>query len=119
MKPQRAISPDERALLDQLLAEPFPGRDAIVRQLGTARVSDTQDADTRTLVFDVDASCPPAVTVGRVPVEASAIDLDGVPITILLHAVDGRAQELEIYRVDGQEIQHVGVPVARTVTIND
>ncbi len=32
-------------------------------------------------------------------------DKDNTDISILLHVVDGRAVELEIYRVDGEPIQ--------------
>jgi hypothetical protein len=104
--------------LAQLLAEPFQGRDAIVDQLATARVSETDDRDTRTIMFHVDPGSPVAVTTGRAPLEAEGVELDGVPIAILLHVVDGRATELEIYRVDGQSIQCDSVPAAQTITIN-
>lgn len=111
----RRLSDDERLLLDQLLAFPFPGREEIAAQLLTARVSDTADADTRTIDIVVDASSPRAVTVARVPVEAEADDADGAPIAILLHVVDGLVVELEIYRMDGDAIRHNGALPLRTV----
>lgn len=36
----------------------------------------------------------------RVPVEGEAPDVDGVPVHVLLHVVDGRLAELELYRND-------------------
>jgi hypothetical protein len=37
---------------------------------------------------------------------------------MLLHVVEGRVVELEIYRMDGETIQGEGVPVPLTVTVN-
>ncbi len=40
----------------------------------------------------------------RIPVEAEFEDADGVLIHILLHVIDGKANELEIYKEDGSPI---------------
>jgi hypothetical protein len=37
----------------------------------------------------------------RVPVNAQCLDTDGIAIDVLLHVVDGRLDELELYKVDG------------------
>lgn len=47
-----------------------------------------------------------ASTEFRVPVEAEYLDADGVPICILLHVVDGRLNELEIFKADGGTIKN-------------
>jgi hypothetical protein len=73
-------------------------------QLADAHVSAEGTSDTRTLVFHI-ADVQRAKTRHRIPVEAQAVDADGVPIDVLLHVVDGVIKELEIYRVDGCPIQ--------------
>lgn len=37
----------------------------------------------------------------RVPIEASTLDKDGIPIEILMHVIDGYIAEIEILKVDG------------------
>jgi hypothetical protein len=116
----RGLRPDERALVDQLLAEPFTGRDEIASQLAQAQVIAEGDHDTRTLRF-----APPVTgaamipTTLRVPVEGAASDEDSVPIAVLLHVVNGVVAELEIYRVDGQAIKHRDHIALRTVAVNE
>jgi hypothetical protein len=111
VEPPRTVTPDERALIKRLLKEPFCGRDELRLQLVDVRVvaegGDAEGwADTRTLLFALPPKqCPPAKTRLRVPVEAAMADKDNTDIAILLHVVDGRAVELEIYRVDGEPIQ--------------
>jgi hypothetical protein len=110
---------DERALVDQLLAQPFNGRNEIAAQLAAARVSAEGDRDTRTLGFvPQPAEVAPAPTTLRVPVEGEAEDDDGVPIAVLLHVMDGRVVELEIYRVDGQPIRRKNLPALQSVSVN-
>jgi hypothetical protein len=41
----------------------------------------------------------------RVPVEAHAADADGAPIHVLLHVVDERLSELELFREDLRIVQ--------------
>jgi len=40
----------------------------------------------------------------RIPAEAEFRDTDGVLIHILLHVIDGKVNELEIYKEDGSPI---------------
>jgi len=54
-----------------------------------------------------------------VPVEAQTLDRDGTPIIVLLHVLNGRVTELEIYRVDGREIQIPPEAEALTVIVNE
>ena len=44
------------------------------------------------------------------PVEAEYLDVDGVPIWILLHVVDGLLNELEILRADSAKMQNFPRP---------
>ena len=66
-----------------------------------------------------DQDIPRALTVVRIPVEAQILDDDGVPIAVLLHVVGGLAEELEIYRVDGGQIQRSVLSPIDSVTVND
>lgn len=47
---------------------------------------------------------PLAHMVRLIPVEAEFADLDGVIVHVLLHVVNGRLHELEIYREDSGEV---------------
>lgn len=120
LDPPRSLQAHERALIEQLLRPPFDGRDEILSQLATARVVAVGEGDTRTLRFGPARSdVPRARTVLRVPVEAEALDDDGVPIAVLLHVVDGLAEELEIYRVDGQPIRRSELGVLHSISVNE
>lgn len=119
--PPRELSADERAVLEQLILEPsFNGRDEIQRQLSAARVVAEGQGDHRTLLFDTaNPDLPRVPTAVRIPVEGEFVDDDGVPIAVLLHVVGGVVEELEIYRVDGQEIRREELGPLTTVSINE
>ena len=53
-----------------------------------------------------------AAVTKRIPVEAEAKDQDGVDIHMLLHVVDGRPAELEIFKDDGSSIKELPEPSA-------
>ena len=55
------------------------------------------------LRFDVKTDIK-APVIKRIPVEAETEDADGVPIHLLLHVVDGKVAELEVYKDDGSPI---------------
>jgi CBS domain containing-hemolysin-like protein len=93
----RKLTDSERRVVDRLLAEDFPGRVAIIEQINQSLVR--QIDEDGSLEFDGGAG-PIAVSKFRIPVEGEAEDVDGVPIHILLHVVDGRVKELEIYKDD-------------------
>jgi hypothetical protein len=46
----------------------------------------------------------------RIPVEAEAKDADGFTIHALLHVVDGRPVELEIYKDNGSKVKRTPAP---------
>jgi hypothetical protein len=118
--PPRALLPHERALIDRLLQEAFAGSTEIRAQLALALVEAEGRGDTRTLRFTWgDEDVPRAQTAVRIPVEAEVLDNDGMPIAVLLHVIDGLAEELEIYRVDGEEIQQPALGTADSVMVND
>jgi hypothetical protein len=97
----------ERELIATLLRPEFPGRDVLVKQLESAQVK-TLDADSSlTIAARIDER---AEVVQRVVVEAWATDTDGMLIEFLLHVIDGRLDEFEVFRADSKPLQHVVQP---------
>jgi hypothetical protein len=102
----RALEPREVAVLDLLLATDFPGRSELAAQARSAlgRRIDREGS----LRFQADG--PEAKVRERVPVEGRYYD-DGSgsgphkpAVNLLLHVVEGRLHELEIYKDDGSAI---------------
>ncbi len=52
----------------------------------------------------------PAEVVRRIPVEAETEDEDGTTIHVLVHVLDGRLNELEIYREDSGPVTRRPAP---------
>jgi hypothetical protein len=103
-----------QAILDTLLAVPFPGRDDVARQVEVARGRRLDDDGCLELSAQ---AVPPAAVVRSIPVEAEIDDADGVTIHILLHVVDGYIDELEFYRDDGSPQQGSILPEALRVIV--
>lgn len=103
----RALTSYEKRLINRLLEEEFPGRDAILEQIKSsqARQIDAHGC----LEFRVGTDLP-AVTRFRVPVEGEFEDVDGVTIHILLHIVDEKAKTLEIFKEDLSEVIRLPEP---------
>jgi hypothetical protein len=45
-----------------------------------------------------------AITKSRIPVEGEVEDVDGTIIHILLHVVDGRVKDLQVYKDDSSAV---------------
>ncbi len=117
--PPRCLRDDEQELIGQLLAKPFAGRDQARAQLESARVVAEGTGDTGTIRFEAPSDAVSRIaTALRVPVEAEMTDADGTPIAVLLHVVAGVAEEVEIYRVDGQPIRRREFTTLRSVVVN-
>lgn len=91
-------------MLDRLLSQDFPGCRELALQLGNATVSRIdRDGSLRFRVGGPRADVPL-----RVPVEGRYADGPdgtlGPAVEILLHVVDGRLHELEVYKTDGGAI---------------
>lgn len=97
----------ERELIEKLLSVDFPGRNDLRRQLDTAEVSDIDEVGS--LRFLV--SAPPATVASRVATEAYYYDIEAVDfdaaVHILLHVVEGKLHELEVYKDDGSSIERL------------
>lgn len=108
----RPLTPHERAVLSALLVEPFAGRDQLVRQLDhvQARRIDDEGSLAMTAIGAV-----PAPVLYPVPVDGSMLDVDGVPVHVLLHVIDGYMNELEIYKADRSKPLRMIDPESLTV----
>jgi hypothetical protein len=99
-----SMSDREKQIVAALLSRDFAGCEALRVQLETADVS-TIDAE-GSLRFKV--SGPPALVDGRVPTEGYYFDrgVDHRPaVNLLLHVVEGKLHELEVYKDDGSPIE--------------
>lgn len=100
----RVPEPRERAVIDRLLAADFPGRDGLAEQARTALVRRIDEVGS--LRFRVEGT--PAAVTQRVPVEGRYHDgdgSDGPGVNLLLHVVEGRLHELEVFKDDGTQIR--------------
>jgi hypothetical protein len=109
----RPLTPHERAIVSALLAKPFVGRDELVSQLDHVRARSIDDGGSLALTA---IGALPEPVLYRVPVDGSMLDVDGVPIRVLLHVNDdGYMNELEIYRADGSKARSAIKPESLTV----
>ncbi len=98
----------EREIIAQLLGAEFHGKSELVNQLTDFRVRVIDDEGS--LEFQVNSTARPAMVQKRIPVEAEALDDDGIHVHFLLHVVDGFARELEIYKDDSSPIKRMPSP---------
>lgn len=110
----RPLTEWERRIILRLLQEsPFTGRDALLDQLEHV-VGHPIDVD-GSLSLKC-SSVLKAVVKTRIPVEGEAPDIDGVIIHYLLHVVDGKMDELEVYKDDSSKILRHAEPEKLKVT---
>lgn len=101
----RTPTSEEQALMNRLVEKPFNGREAMAEQLQSVKVRPAdQDG---CLSIHVPPTAPVADVAYRVPIEAEAPDTDGITIHLLLHVVEGRAVELEMFKEDNSNIIEV------------
>lgn len=84
-------------LLRRLLGSKFRGAPELEKQLATTVVAPL-DSNGSLRLHPVDTESAPVDR--RIPVEASYPDVDHVIVHVLLHVIDGRLNELEVYRAD-------------------
>ena len=101
----REPTSNEAGFIEQLLAADFPGRQELVKQLDGYRVRIVDDEGS--LELELSDAATPATVERRIPVEADAVDEDGIHVHFLLHVVGGFAKELEIYKDDGSPIKRM------------
>jgi hypothetical protein len=94
----RAPIPEERAILEFLLAKRFPGRDQLLAQLDQVLVTGSScGCGCDSVGLAVSRSAPAATVSERVPTDAFGRDPSGVQVGVLLHVIDGYMAELEFY----------------------
>ena len=105
----RPLTDAECVILGRLLDTEFKGRDAVREQINHSlvRVIDENSS----LEFSVQTNLKADVE-KRIPVEAQYVDVDGTAVHFLLHIVEQRVRELEIYKDDSS-------PVIRTPDAKD
>ena len=99
-------------ILRLLTERPFPGREELLGQLDEV-VAKPIDED-----GSVSLQCSRPVkasVIARIPVEGEAQDRDGMMIHYLLHVVDGRMNELEVYKDDSSRVLRHAAPEDVTV----
>ncbi|HWF38442.1 MAG TPA: hypothetical protein VG322_07980 [Candidatus Acidoferrales bacterium] len=94
----------EGLLFKRFLDADFPGRNELAPLLQRVLVRTIDEDGGLELQSQVEGKAPVAK---RVPVEAEANDEDGVVIHMLLHVVEGRPIELELFREDGARVRRV------------
>jgi hypothetical protein len=105
----RPINSSETSLIDKLLSVNFKGKTELIEQIDKARVRTIDENGS--LRFSTTSDVMANVN-SRVPVEAECLDSDNILIHALLHVLDGRIWELEIYRDDS-------LTVKRRVDVDD
>ncbi len=106
----------ERQLMAELTIADFPGRAEVKDQLVHCTVRLLDEDGSLELRVEDSASAP---VTSRVPTELYGPDADGVQISVLLHVVQGRCQEIEIYKVDGSPIRQMPTSWQRFIPCPD
>lgn len=114
----RDLTRNEQLILEKLLSVEFNSRDAIKAQAQSCKAKDTDDSDGYGSIYLFTDSTEKITNSARVPVEGELVDEDGVPISVLLHVVDGKIHELEIFKQDGSSILRPIDPAALRVVVN-
>lgn len=89
----RPLTPRERAVLDALLREDFPGAPELRAQVASTTVSGTCGCGCPTVYLSVGATTAAPAIAARVPVGAEVSDTDGD--SVLLFADNGHLSSLE------------------------
>jgi len=89
-----------------LLEAEFPGKEQLAPMVQDMLVRPIDEAGSLELRTQANTR---ATVIKRIPVEAEAKDKDGVTIHVLLHVVDGRPIELEIFKDDSSRIKYMPV----------
>jgi hypothetical protein len=99
---------NERGMIDRLLEAEFPGKYELVEMMRSVRVKTIDEDGGLELRTESKDRAP---VLQRVPVEAeSKAKDDRMTVHVLLHVVDGRPVELEIYRNDCARVEELPPP---------
>ena len=101
----RRFNDTEARILDKLVSVNFEDHETVRRQIQSASVIEVDDSGSAVSVDFKTAEKQKVTTKERVPVRGETVDSSGAHVYILLHIVDGFANELEIVRADGEPLQ--------------
>jgi Domain of unknown function (DUF6984) len=95
----RELTEYETSLLNRMLENDFPGRDELRAQVEDCLVETVESYgdDYGSIRFKAGVEAP-GPGWHNVAVTATAMDRDGIPISYLLHVIDGSLLELEIVK---------------------
>ena len=101
----RELSKREIEILNFLLSKDFPGRNKLLNQVSNAKVRPINEYSDNwgSLEFKIKSGNKAKVD-ERIPVQASTLDSDNVPITLFLHVINGKINELEIVKADNSPL---------------
>jgi hypothetical protein len=100
----RDLTKEEREILERLLEPDFPGSAELRDQLNSVK-AEVIDEDGGLALQSV--AGPEAPVRWRVPTEGECKDTDGVDVHVLLHVLNGRMCELELYKEDGSRVRRL------------
>lgn len=115
----RNLSTAERDLISSLLAADFNNAAELRQQATRATLRAEDYGGVLVLAFEFPQEVDPVNVGRRVPVEAEGLDLDRVPIHMLVHVVNGILQEVEIFREDSKPILRLPSTHDLSVQVND
>jgi len=91
----------EKELFNLLLDSEFAGKDELKEQLENCQVESIDENGSLKIYVKNNKR---ANVKRRIPIEAEGEDSDGITIHVLLHVVNGFADELEIYKDDSSKV---------------
>jgi hypothetical protein len=103
----RETTSGERTLLDRLLSFHSNGRDGVTAKVEKYLVRELDEEGSLKFAHSAELSQPEQ---HKFPVEAQCRDADGIWIHALLFVVDGKVDELEIYKDDSSSIIQMPEP---------
>lgn len=113
----RQLTSIEKKALAQLMAPDFPGKKEVAAQVAECRVHVQEENGS--IEFHVNPHLPLADVQARVVTEGEYKDDDEVTVHVLLHVVEGRINQMEIYKEDNSRIGKTPGDACMNVNVND
>lgn len=98
----RNLRKDEIKILKKLLEKPFPGREALLKQLELSKVREI-DSD-GSLQFQIPRNVERARVSSSIPVEGRYTDSSENNVQVLLHIKNGLLNELEFFKFELKDV---------------
>lgn len=99
--------------LKNLLDVDFLGKDVIIKQINSAKVSFIAGHEYISIKFHIDTDVPLFLYKTRTPVSMLAWQPNGTPIEFILHVIDGVIDELEVVRMDLLAIDYLDIDLSK------